>query len=603
MAELKTLSTIDTSPFKRLVLNLGAAPTAFTEGMTYYELLAWLVKFLEDEVVPKTNESIEGLKELQTYVSTYFDNLDVQEEINNKLDQMAEDGTLQAIIESYINLNALIVYETLADLKASEALISGMTVRTLGYHTKGDGGSAIYRIREVTNQDTEDDRIIVPITNNVNLIAEFIPLNSELFAEQFGAYGDGANDDTTAINAAIAYCETSKLKLVVNKTYLITSTITLPSNIFISANKSYTDSHAPFTFIYTGENYLFEIQSNTNAVKLENISIKGNGDNSGVQDHGYRNTYDNVTFYNFVIAIYFNKTAEEWRGEQRVNKCLFYDTSETAIKIYNVVDSSITDCIIRGTGYAITGTFISWLFSGNHDYTAHGLDINPAAHSQILNNYFDHADYLPMIKIRTGAAHGVMINNNKFITGSSVITNTGNHGIINFDNQDWGASASICNNICIGVQQNQAFIKLLGSSQVKFSCTGNLIDELCNKLMSGIINDCLIQSPNITLKTTCTDAGLTSVNKNIIEYHDGLAHVHLDINNAPASIVMPFQTTGLTNFMIYNLTDSTTVTGRMGLFNGGQTSNLDTIYTLNGQGKRIIIDFEFPLYRGNALNG
>lgn len=41
--------------------------------------------------------------ELHTYVHDYFDNLDVQEEINNKLDQMAEDGTLDQLLLPYFN--------------------------------------------------------------------------------------------------------------------------------------------------------------------------------------------------------------------------------------------------------------------------------------------------------------------------------------------------------------------------------------------------------------------------------------------------------------------------------------------------------------------
>ena len=40
------------------------------------------------------------MTQLQEYVSDYFDNLDVQEEINNKLDQMVETGQLQAIIDN-----------------------------------------------------------------------------------------------------------------------------------------------------------------------------------------------------------------------------------------------------------------------------------------------------------------------------------------------------------------------------------------------------------------------------------------------------------------------------------------------------------------------
>lgn len=40
---------------------------------------------------------------LQDYVDNYFENLDVQEEIDNKLDDMVEDGTLQTIVNNYVS--------------------------------------------------------------------------------------------------------------------------------------------------------------------------------------------------------------------------------------------------------------------------------------------------------------------------------------------------------------------------------------------------------------------------------------------------------------------------------------------------------------------
>lgn len=45
-------------------------------------------------------EYITKFNELHDYVYDYFDNLDVQEEINNKMDQLVEDGTLQRILNS-----------------------------------------------------------------------------------------------------------------------------------------------------------------------------------------------------------------------------------------------------------------------------------------------------------------------------------------------------------------------------------------------------------------------------------------------------------------------------------------------------------------------
>ena len=46
---------------------------------------------------------VNRFNELYTYVHDYFDNLDVQEEINHKLDEMIEDGSLQEIVDSYLD--------------------------------------------------------------------------------------------------------------------------------------------------------------------------------------------------------------------------------------------------------------------------------------------------------------------------------------------------------------------------------------------------------------------------------------------------------------------------------------------------------------------
>lgn len=116
MVELKTVETVDTSPFKKLIITIGELPTSFVESMTYYECLAWLVNYIQNTVIPAVNNNGEAVTELQgkfvelneafttlkNYVDTYFDNLDVQEEVNTKLDAMAEDGTLASLISTQI---------------------------------------------------------------------------------------------------------------------------------------------------------------------------------------------------------------------------------------------------------------------------------------------------------------------------------------------------------------------------------------------------------------------------------------------------------------------------------------------------------------------
>lgn len=112
MSELHTIESLDRQPFKHLVATIGNLPTSFVDSMSYYECIAWLVKYLETKVIPAINNNAEATEELQAYytqlkeyVDNYFDNLDVQEEINNKLDVMAKDGTLEELIDEHILAN------------------------------------------------------------------------------------------------------------------------------------------------------------------------------------------------------------------------------------------------------------------------------------------------------------------------------------------------------------------------------------------------------------------------------------------------------------------------------------------------------------------
>lgn len=80
-------------------------PLVYDDSLSYYELLCKLVDYLNKLLNDLTNmgQDITALnqafQELQAYVNNYFDNLDVQDEINNKLDQMVQDGTLTDVIQ------------------------------------------------------------------------------------------------------------------------------------------------------------------------------------------------------------------------------------------------------------------------------------------------------------------------------------------------------------------------------------------------------------------------------------------------------------------------------------------------------------------------
>ena len=96
----------DVPAFVRFVAS--SIPMAFDNSMSYYEALANLVHYIQDTVDVVNNNAtvtenyITLTNQLQDYVEHYFDNLNVQDEINNKLDEMVENGTFQAILNDYV---------------------------------------------------------------------------------------------------------------------------------------------------------------------------------------------------------------------------------------------------------------------------------------------------------------------------------------------------------------------------------------------------------------------------------------------------------------------------------------------------------------------
>lgn len=95
-------------PFVTFVTS--TVPMVFDNSLSYYEALSALWKWLQDDVINVINNNatvtedyIQLTDQMKEYMDNYFDNLDVQQEINNKLDKMTEDGSLTALIKAYVD--------------------------------------------------------------------------------------------------------------------------------------------------------------------------------------------------------------------------------------------------------------------------------------------------------------------------------------------------------------------------------------------------------------------------------------------------------------------------------------------------------------------
>ena len=167
-------------PFKWFVLENFPYIEDDFDALTNWQLFCKLGKEM-NKIIAKCNltgEQVENLTNafntLKAYVDNYFENLDVQEEVNIKLDEMAESGELAELISQYLESQAIIGFNTCSSLASATNLANGSFARTLGRNTYTDGYGAFYKIRTRTNADVPDGYNIIALTNTENLVAEKI---------------------------------------------------------------------------------------------------------------------------------------------------------------------------------------------------------------------------------------------------------------------------------------------------------------------------------------------------------------------------------------------------------------------------------------------
>lgn len=225
-------------------------PLVYDDSLSYYELLCKVVKKL-NETIENTNQLNDNVQELltafnqlQNYVANYFDNLDVQSEINAKLDQMVQDGDFDRIISRYITYNITRVFNTTTRLQEHDEFVDGQYVQSLGYSNVGDGGASTF--------------IIVPNTNPLasrfgfttateGLSALPVALSDDFNVAVFGAIPNQETTETvraatkTQFEKAIDFCKLYNKNFYVGKGYYAINSGVLFENYSNVTVKNYGD--------------------------------------------------------------------------------------------------------------------------------------------------------------------------------------------------------------------------------------------------------------------------------------------------------------------------------------------------------------------------
>ena len=372
-------------------------PLAFDESMSYYETLCGLLAYLRDTVIPAVDNNADAIVEvqnkiieLQNYVDHYFDNLDVQEEINNKLDEMAESGQLTDIIAQYLQLAGVLAYDTKTAMKSAENLVAGSIAKTLGTTTYNDGYGYFYKIRDLKNTDVIDELNIIALSDP-DLIAERL-FNNDIGDKTnpcyYGADPTGTIDSATAINNCINANKGKAIKFTPGK-YLVNSSIDTPYytdeqvNIDFAGSTLYTNASLDYVlgvgtlthgtdlpnredFTYTGKS-CYSI--------IENLVIDAPNSTIGIlteQNYWYPRIL-NTSIFNTIIGIQLGRTAEpRWSSDAAIDnvyiQCKDYKNTSTRCIVINGHDNKITNSRFYNAHVGIQDNKGGNYFINNHIY-------------------------------------------------------------------------------------------------------------------------------------------------------------------------------------------------------------------------------------------
>ena len=286
-------------------------PMVFDDSLSYYEAMCALWKYVSNmtKVINHNAdleaEFIEKFNLLEKFVNEYFDNLDVQEEINNKLDAMVEDGTLQELINNVLQPNVTWTFDTVADMQASTNLEEGCFARTLGFNSLNDGGASIYKIKDVTGVTTNDyDKLAI----GDDLYAE-LSVEGSVYPEQFGCAADGTTDDSAAFQACVDFAHNNNVSVDLNeKTYLLNSGVTIYTKTNINGNNG--------TLKSTDDAPILKSASPISSVRLQDINFIGANDvtktaNIGLDIVPFYSEFKNLNFTNLYYAVYLKTTGAD----------------------------------------------------------------------------------------------------------------------------------------------------------------------------------------------------------------------------------------------------------------------------------------------------
>ena len=343
------------TPFKWFVLENFPFIEADFDALTNWQLFCKLGKEMnkiinsENTLGTQVESVTNAFIDLQNYVNNYFDNLDIQEDVNNKLNEMAEDGTLAKIINedifkelndkiaqntsdiNIINSNKINYVNNIEELKNNTNLKDNTIVFTKGFYNISDGGNAKYLI---TSEELIPDNYTIFALQN-NLYAKLIPDNI-VNLKQFGAKGDNVSDDVLPINKCLEYCSENNID-----TYIPSGIYLVSNQVLLNNNNHIIGANRDTTIIKTMNNVDLVYNTIVNeSAKSINARLARNANSPDIAK-GYPNVETEVPNYNYNISIENLTINGNWQNRSLTNWNKYYNDIAREPRNWNTIKTCI----------------------------------------------------------------------------------------------------------------------------------------------------------------------------------------------------------------------------------------------------------------------
>lgn len=349
------------------------------DALTDYQLFSKMVEYMKKSL-EKVNSFQKDIDEFSAKLNDfqhYFDNLDVTEEVNAKLDDMVESGEMAEIIAEYLSLTTVFAYSTLEELKQADNLSEGALIQTYGRLAVNDGGGAKYYVRAVTTDDVIDDMFIIELADN-RYVAQYLVENNQINIKQMGChgtYGDHSFNNSTIMQTLINYAESKGTILFIpNGFYGFEETLYINNNIIIkgagtpklwSGNANgpilyFNKTDRPFIHINKSStlyNWDYDRQNLVENVHLSGFMIDGTNDGVAGITGIYASCYLS-TFKNLIIAGFKNDIALSQCYETIVDNCQFVNSYQCLVQ-FSCNDTTIVKNVWCNGGHHDTGSTVT----------------------------------------------------------------------------------------------------------------------------------------------------------------------------------------------------------------------------------------------------